>query len=230
MKTKHQYLLLFYWGILFLDCFFIYSQREEFRLGTKSLLMPLLLLYYLANCSKRHHLPSKILTSVALLLALAGDVCLLMKGESFFITGLLLFLAMHAIYIVYFWRIHPLFPIKVGLHFFLPIFLVGIFDTIVMTKIIPVAGSMGTPLIAYMAVVSFMFIMAFNILSSKKAKSLATNFFIPGAAMFLVSDAILGLNIFLWEDTLIGIAVMLTYGYAQHLMVHGFIKHIRGRI
>jgi uncharacterized membrane protein YhhN len=230
MKTKHQYLLLIFWGVLFLDCFLIYSQQQEYRVVTKSLLMPLLLLYYLGNGSRHHHLPSKLLTIVALLLAWAGDIFLLLQGEAYFIIGLLLFLVMHLIYIIYFWRIRALFPIKDGLYFFLPVILVAGFDIVVMMKIVPQAGELGVPLIAYMLVISFMFVMAFNILSNKKAKSLATNFFIPGAAMFLISDATLGLNMFVWEDNLIGIAVMLTYGYAQYLMVHGFIKHIKGRV
>ena len=230
MKTKHQYLLLFYWAILFIDCFLIYSQHEQYRVVTKTLLMPLLLLYYLANSSRKHHLPSKTLTAIALLLAWAGDVSLLMEGEIFFIVGLVLFLLMHLIYIIYFWRIQSLLPVRDGLYFFLPLFLVAVFDVLVMIKVVPQAGDLGIPLIAYMIVISLMFVIAFNILSSKKARSLATNFFIPGAAMFLVSDAILGLNMFIWEDQMIGIAVMLTYGYAQHLMVHGFIKHIRGRV
>jgi uncharacterized membrane protein YhhN len=99
-----------------------------------------------------------------------------------------------------------------------------------MKKIIPLAGELGNPLIAYMIVISFMFVMAFNMLSNKKVRSIAINFFMPGAVMFLISDAILGLNMFLLEDPLIGIAVMLSYGYAQYLIVHGFIKHIRGRL
>ena len=229
MKTKHQYLLLFYWGALLLDCFLIYSQHEEYRVVTKSSLMPLLLLYYLANSSRRHHLPSKLLTGVALLLAWAGDVFLLMKGEIFFITGLVLFLLMHLLYIIYFWRVHPLFPVRDSLYFFLPIFLVSVFDVLVMMKIVPEAGELGIPLIAYMIVISLMFILAFNILSNKKARSLATTFFLPGAVIFIISDTILGFNMFILKDHLLGIPIMLTYGYAQHLMVQGFIKHIRGR-
>lgn len=230
MKTRHRYFVLLFWGVLALDCFLIYSQHEEYRLATKSLLMPLLLLYYLSNVSHHRHRPSKFLAMSALLLAWAGDILLLFQGEVFFISGLVMFLVMHLIYIIYFWRVHPLFPVKYGLYFFLPIVLVVVFDILVMKTILPLAGELGNPLIAYMIVISFMFVMACNMLSNKKLRSLTMNFFIPGAAMFLISDAILGLNMFLWEDPLIGIAVMLSYGYAQYLIVHGFIKHIRGRI
>lgn len=230
MKTRHRYFVLLFWGVLVLDCFLIFSQREEYRIATKSLLMPLLLLYYLANVSRHKHRPSKFLATSAFLLAWAGDILLLFQGEAFFISGLLLFLVMHFIYIIYFWRVHPLFPVKYGLYFFLPIVLVVIFDILIMKEIIPLAGELGNPLIAYMTVISFMFVMACNMLSNKKVRSMAINYFIPGAAMFLISDAILGLNMFLWEDQLIGITVMLSYGYAQYLLVHGFIKHIRGRV
>lgn len=170
------------------------------------------------------------LAFVALLLAWAGDIFLLGQGQTFFIIGLVLFLLMHFVYIIYFWRVHALFPVKYGLYFFLPILLVAAFDILIMVKIVPLAGDLGNPLIAYMVVISVMFITAFNMLSNEKVRSLALNYFIPGATMFLISDAILGLNMFLWEDKVIGIAVMLSYGYAQYLIVHGFIKHLRGKI
>jgi uncharacterized membrane protein YhhN len=230
MKTRHRYFVLLFWGVLVLDCLLIYSHREEYRLATKSLLMPILLLYYLANTSHHKQKRSKSLAASAFLLAWAGDILLLFQGETFFISGLILFLLMHVIYIIYFWRVYPLFPVRYGLYFFLPIVLVVAFDILIMKKIIPLAGELGNPLIAYMVVISFMFVMACNMLSNKRVQSMAINFFIPGAAMFLISDAILGLNMFLWEDHLIGIAVMLSYGYAQYLIVHGFIKHIRGRM
>lgn len=230
MKTRHRYFLILFWGALALDCFLIYSQHEEYRVATKTLLMPLLFLYYLVNTSHHKRRPSRLLAFVALLLAWAGDIFLLGQGQTFFIIGLVLFLLMHFVYIIYFWRVYPLFPVRYGLYFFLPILLVAAFDILIMMKIVPLAGDLGKPLIAYMVVISLMFITAFNMLSNEKVRSLALNYFIPGATMFLVSDAILGLNMFLWEDKLIGIAVMLSYGYAQYLIVHGFIKHLRGKI
>lgn len=229
MKTKHQYLLFFFWLALLGDCALIFAEMHQYRWFTKGALMPLLLLYFMGNAPRHHHLPSRILVIVALLLAWAGDLFLLLDGQKNFIAGLLFFLAMHFICIVYFWRVHRPFSGQAS-HIYFPLLGVAIFDLLVGLKLFPLAGELGLPLMVYMAVISVMFILACNILGSKKSKSLATQFFIPGAALFLASDAILGFNMFLWEDNFIGIAVMLTYGYAQHLIVHGFIKHVKGRV
>jgi len=141
---------------------------------------------------------------------------------------------MHIVYIIYFWRMHRLFPVSDITSFITSIVMVGIVDAVIFKKLIPlvkeVDAGLVAPIIVYMAVISFMFIMAYNILTSKKAKSLAMPFFIPGSALFILSDTLLGFNKFLWNDHIINIGVMLTYGYAQYLLVHGFIKHIKGRI
>lgn len=232
MKTKHQYLLLFYWVALLVDCYFIYEGNETQRWMTKGILMPLLLIYYALNASRHHHLPSRVLTVVALVLAWAGDIFLLRTDESNFIIGLVLFLAMHLVYLVYFARIHGLFPIKKPLNVWLPLIVVGIYDTILMNKLLKDADAqkLKFPLLAYMAVLTLMFVFACNARGSKKAGALSPQFFIPGAALFIVSDSILGLNKFIWEEQIVGIAVILTYGYAQQLLVHGFIKHVKGRV
>lgn len=234
MSTKHQYLLFFYWVALLADCYLIYSQQEDNRWLTKGALMPLLALYYVGNSSRRRHVTSKIIVIVALLLAWAGDIALLFEGKNYFMIGLGLFLAMHILYIVYFWRMQRLFPMTEMTTLVLSTAIVGVFDALILYKLLPLVREadpgLVTPIIVYVAVISVMFIMACNILRSKKAKSLAYPFFIPGAGLFMLSDTLLGFNMFLWEDSMIGIGIILTYGYAQHLMVHGFIKHVKGKI
>jgi uncharacterized membrane protein YhhN len=230
MKTKHQYLLFLYWIALLADCFLIYSGKDNLRFYTKGALMPLLLLYYMGNASGRHHVPSRILTIIALILAWAGDIFLLKQGQQYFIIGLVLFLSMHVLYSIYFLRIHKLFPVRNPLYVWLPLLGVGLYNVFLMNKLLPYSGELRIPILAYMAALSLMFVFACNITGNKKAGSLAPQFFIPGAALFILSDSILGLNMFIWQDNILGIAIMLTYGYAQHLMVHGFIKHVKGRI
>jgi uncharacterized membrane protein YhhN len=230
MKTRHQYLIFLYWIALLIDCFLIFSGKDDLRFYTKGALMPLLLLYFLGNASKNHHLPSRILAAIALILAWAGDIFLLREGQQNFIIGLVLFLSMHIVYSIYFLRVHRLFPVRHPYNVWLPLLLVGIYDVVLMFKLLPQSGDLRTPLISYMVVLSLMFVFACNVRGSKKAGSLAPQFFIPGAALFIISDSVLGLNMFIWQDHVIGIAIMLTYGYAQHLIVHGFIKHVKGRV
>jgi uncharacterized membrane protein YhhN len=232
MKTKHQYLLLLFWVALLVDCYYIYQGNEAHRWITKGILMPLLLIYYLVNASRHHHLPSRIITVIAFVLAWAGDIFLLKTDEASFITGLVLFLLMHVAYLIYFARIHGLFPIKKPQNVWLPAFLVGIYAAGIMTILLADEGAqkLKLPLLAYMIVLSLMFVFACNVRGSKKAGSLSPEYFIPGAALFIISDSILGLNKFIWQEQIVGIAVILTYGYAQHLLVHGFIKHVKGRV
>jgi uncharacterized membrane protein YhhN len=230
MKTRHQYLIFLYWIALLVDCFLIFSRKDDLRIYSKGALMPLLLLYFLGNASKNHHLPSRILAIIALVLAWAGDIFLLREGQQYFITGLVLFLAMHIVYSIYFLRVHRLFPVKQPYNVWFPLLLVGIYDAALMFKLLPQAGELRTPLLSYMIVLSLVFVFACNVRGSKKAGSLAPQFFIPGIALFIISDSILGLNMFIWQDHILAIPVILTYGYAQYLIVHGFIKHVKGRV
>jgi uncharacterized membrane protein YhhN len=232
MKTKHQYLLLFYWVALLAYCYCIYEGKTDYQWLAKGALMPLLILYYIVNASRRHHLRSRILTVTALVFAWAGDIVLLQEGEQYFIIGLVLFLLMHLVYIIYFFRVHKLFPIKDTLILGLPLLLVAIYDAVLMSQLLEdsQAQQLKVPLFAYMAVLSLMLVAACNILDSKKSKSLAFQYFIPGAVLFIVSDSLLGLNKFIWAEQIVGIPVILTYGYAQQLIVHGFIKHVKGRV
>jgi uncharacterized membrane protein YhhN len=228
MKTKHQYLLFFYWLALFADCYLIYSKNDSSRLFTKGALMPLLLIYFLVNASKKQHLPSKVIAAIALVLAWAGDLVLLQ--EQYFITGLVLFVCVHIAYIIYFLRVQALFPVIKPVNVLFPLILVATYDLILIKILLPFAGALKDPLIAYMAVISLMFVFAFNVKGNKNAGSIAAQFFIPGAAVFIVSDSVLALNKYIWEDHMINMAVILTYGYAQQLLVHGFIKHVKGGV
>lgn len=232
MKTKHQYLLLFYWVALLADCYFIYENNTENQWLAKGALMPLLLLYYIVNGSKRHHVNSRVITIAALVLAWAGDLVLLKEGEQYFIIGLVLFLLMHLLYIIYFFRVHNLFPVKQTIIIGLPVGLVVLYDILLMRQLLQDshANTLKGPLFAYMTVLSVMLVAACNILASKKSKSLAYQYFIPGAILFIASDSLLGMNKFIWAEQVVGIAVILTYGYAQQLIVHGFIKHVKGRV
>ncbi len=232
MKTKHQYLLLFYWVALLADCYFIFENKTEYQWLAKGALMPLMILYFAVNASRKHHLPSRILAVSALVLAWAGDLVLLKEGEQYFIIGLVLFLLMHLFYIIYFLRMHKLFPVKDSLTLGVPALLIIIYDAVLMSQLLvdTHAQELKLPLIAYMLVLSLMLLAACNILGSKKSKSLAYQYFIPGAVLFIASDSLLGLNKFVWNEQIVGIPVILTYGYAQQLIVNGFIKHVKGRV
>jgi uncharacterized membrane protein YhhN len=229
MKRKNQKLLFFFWLALAADCFFIFRGQHDYRFVTKSLLMPLLLFYFISNVSRRQHRRSRILVFIALLGAWIGDVVLLLKGETYFMVGVLFFVAMHIMYILYFIKTVSLIPEKrKQSQLWIPTLIVIAFCGFVYFLIGESLGDKKVPILFYMGVISVMFITAWNITSNKRLTSLAINYFIPGAAFFMISDSLLGYNLFLFDDHLLGIGIMLTYAYAQQLMIHGFIKHLKG--
>jgi len=230
MKAKHQYLLVFYWMALLADAYYIYEADEQYRWLTKGALMPLLLLFYLLNASRKHHTPSKVITLLAILSAWAGDIALLGTSSGAFITGVAFFLVMQVLYSIYFYRVHRPFPVKDSSYLVIPFIIMLAVAGVVTRMIWPSLGDLKVPVIIYMAVIAVMFILACNILASKKSNTLAQQFFIPGAILFVASDSLLAINKFLWEETIVNVAIILTYGYAQQLLVQGFVKHVKGRV
>jgi uncharacterized membrane protein YhhN len=75
-----------------------------------------------------------------------------------------------------------------------------------------------------MLVISLMALLAAGTLRNPFLQIVAVNCFIPGAVLFILSDAALAMNKFLLRQPRIDILVMLTYGAAQYCLVSGFIK------
>ncbi len=93
-------------------------------------------------------------------------------------------------------------------------------------------GNLKYPILIYMIFLGIMAIFSINILSSSGRKSLATNYFIPASGLFLLSTTVLALNKFYFigdaHINFLEIVVILSYGYAQCLMVQGFSKIVKG--
>lgn len=231
MNFKHQQLLVFFWLALFTDCALIYLSETQpsyaqYRLFSKGILMPLLIVYFYRNVSSRKHPSSRLLVWLALLSAWIGDIFLLFPGNSNFFFGLIAFLAMHVIYSIYFYRMAP-FKWK-SFNNLIFVILAVVVANIVFAKLMgPYLAGYKIPVIVYIVVISTMLLFASNVFLNKRAGSLAANFFIPGALLFMASDTLLTYTKFYLEENNLYIPVMLTYGYAQQLMVQGFIKHLK---
>jgi uncharacterized membrane protein YhhN len=83
------------------------------------------------------------------------------------------------------------------------------------------------PVKIYMAAIAIMTASAANLLSNNLLKVIATTYFVPGAVLFVLSDAVLASNHFLYKDNFLDVVVMLSYGYAQCLMVQGFARYLK---
>ena len=81
-----------------------------------------------------------------------------------------------------------------------------------------------------MFIISLMAFLATGTIQNESIKRTAFKFFIPGAVLFVVSDATLAINKFLVHQTYLDIVVLLTYGLAQYFLVKGFIEVKSGRL
>ena len=138
------------------------------------------------------------------------------------------FMMAHILFGFTFYRIHKLRIFKSQEAFITALIL--LFLCYELYKFItPGLGDFKIPVIIYMIVISGMVIMVTNLLSSSPRKTSAMMYFIPGAALFVISDALLALQVFMFNDIdLLGISVMLSYGYALSLFADGFSKLLKG--
>ena len=209
--------------VLLVHCFLLWMEQSEIARITKILLMPLLLLYLsevLAPTKIKSVLPKKLI-ALAFLASWGGDIFLLYDGNLFFIAGMLCFIVAHFCYIILFIKIQPL---KIS-NAFLPILggiVVLVIGAIIINHLAPKLGDLYAPVVVYMIVIATMFSSAMMISSNTNTKRYGVNYFVPGAALFVLSDSVLSLNIFAYKNVFLGVIVMFTYGFAQFLLAKGF--------
>jgi uncharacterized membrane protein YhhN len=222
---KHGFAI--FWLFATADLLLIVLDVEKYRIYTKSLLMPLLLLTIFSRVNSHRHTTSKIIVALALVLATAGDILLLNSSTpAYFIGGLVSFLVMQLLYSIYFLRVQKL----TTKHFstpFITLLVVGALAAAVIMLLWNHLGEYRMPLIVYAAFLGFMCITAVNAVHYRITNKLALEAFIPGAILFFISDFILAANMFYLKEAFIGIAVMATYCGAQYYLARGFVKHLK---
>lgn len=184
---------------------------------SKPLLMPVLMLYFLA-CTGKVESGLKKWVLLALFFSWAGDVLLMFqeKMPDFFLFGLSAFLLAHVFYILFFHGIRTREGIKGNFFLLLPV--AGYYGGLIML-LSSHLGDMKMPVIIYGLVISFMLVLALHMLYSRNKE--AGKLLAAGAALFVVSDSLLAINRFYQAFSFANIAVMLTYGIAQYLIVKG---------
>ncbi len=88
----------------------------------------------------------------------------------------------------------------------------------------PYLGEMAMPVRIYGLIISFMLMLALHIFYIRNKK--AAPYMVAGALLFVLSDSILAINKFYMPFQLAGTLIMLTYGFAQYLIVEGAVKYI----
>lgn len=131
----------------------------------------------------------------------------------------------HFCYIILFINIQP-FKINRS---FLPIMggiVVLVIGAIILNHLAPKLGELFLPILVYMIVIATMFASALMISCNTNTKHFGVNYFVPGAALFVLSDSVLSLNIFAYKNVFLGVIVMLTYGFAQFFLAKGFKNYL----
>jgi uncharacterized membrane protein YhhN len=160
----------------------------------------------------------------ALTFSWGGDLLLMLEPQHslFFIFGLLSFLIAHICYIDLFQIIKRKREIKIN---WLIVSAVAAYYAALMWLLVPHLDNRKIPVIIYGAIISTMLTFALH-MPFMKYKKAGINM-MAGAILFVVSDSALAINKFYNPFENAGVLIILTYVFAQLLIVSGAIKYIR---
>ncbi|MDZ4071480.1 MAG: lysoplasmalogenase [Sediminibacterium sp.] len=218
--SKRKMLLVIFLLVLLMHCLSIQVEMTQLRNTTKIILVPLLMIHLLINQSLRvlGYLPL-----IALLFSWIGDILLLGDDPSFFLSGMIAFVMTHVCYSFTFLKIKQVTP-KDRSYFVFPLLGLLLFSLFVFFYLKDDLGSYLLPILLYMIFISLMASLAIHTRANVKIQTLSLYTFIPGALLFVLSDALLAVNMFKMQHIVIEVLVMLTYGLAQFFITRGFQK------
>lgn len=232
-KSKHTWLLYALAFFTVLNLYANYKYNFILELASKPFLIPILGIYFYLNSRDVTQPHRKNLTNFilfALSLAWLGDVLLLFQKENplFFMLGLGSFLISHILYIITFkksLRNKELGETKNLLIRAIPFIGTAILMLTFLYKWLDAVMIFAVPL--YVLVIVTMAFMAME-RSGKVLKSSAEYVFF-GAFLFMVSDSLLAIDIFVKNLTipLAPVFVMATYIAAQVLIAYGMMIQIK---
>lgn len=217
-KTEKSFALLFIF-VLLLDLVCSSSgSLSQFRHITKPAILTTLIIYFVVN-NKGLSPSTKILTLLALILSLLGDILLLFDdgAPNFFIAGLGSFLLAHIMYAMVFLKKGK--PHK-GIWLFLSVLVLYGFGLFYMIK--DGLAHMLSPVLLYIMAIFTMATAAY----ARKARVVSISFYfvLIGALLFLLSDSLIAVDKFYKPFQLSNMSIMLTYGFAQLLIVLGILR------
>lgn len=220
---KPAYWILVYFFALLADIGMIVFDVPDARFITKPLLMLILGVYGWTLVSKQPY-SSRNFIFAAVIFSWSGDVFLLFPH--FFLPGLVSFLIAHLMYSGFFFWSKPR-PVMGIVEKMTMVVALG-YAAVVLWILLPKAGEMQIPVVAYTAVITGMFVLAV------RAFGFGAPWYgmrcILGAFLFLVSDTVLAFELFYADFPYSGVVVMATYGVAQWLLVSGSLYYLKNRI
>ena len=235
-QSKHTWLLYVLAFFTLLNLYANYKYDFVLELASKPFLIPILALHFYLNTREVTQEYKKTLANyilLALLLAWIGDVFLLFQTQNtlFFMLGLGSFLISHILYIITFKK--SLQNKELGEPKKLLIRAIPFIGTFVLMFTFLYKSLDAVMLIAvpfYMLVIVVMAFMAMERTGKVLKASAEYAFF--GAFLFMVSDSLLAIDIFVRNFTIpyAPVFVMATYIAAQALIVYGMMIQIKSSL
>jgi uncharacterized membrane protein YhhN len=209
--------------ILMLHLFAQLLGYSNIQIGSKLILLPLLMCFFYVQPFFANAPKTKYLILIGLFGSFLGDAFLL--SDAYFIPGMIAFMSTHIFNIIFF---SPLKPAEgeSKRKLFVVLFLLVAFCAFVYGFLKDAMGALIYPVLVYMILISTSAIYTVRASLNTKARLIADLFWTPGMLFFITSDAVLAFNKFYWSSQSpidnIGLVTMATYGIAQLLLVKGF--------
>ena len=189
-----------------IDLFYVCKNENDLRFFTKTLLLPILFLIYISGAKSGKVQLSNFFVA-GLILSFLGDFFLLFKWG--FLPGLGSFLGAHLFYIISFkkrqqHRVSKIWPI-----------ILSVYALLLLVFLFPYLKEMKIPVSIYAVVICTMMYTAIK----THNKNL-----IAGALLFVISDTLLSVTLFLQQSMMLSLLVMITYVSAQWFLVKGMLS------
>jgi len=190
--------------------YLLFGAQMPIALTALSKATPILMLVWLAWRRLGQHLSTWI--SLALVFSACGDLLLALPLQHGFMLGLGSFACAHICYCLGFFRYLKWQSHKLS---YLLILALGV--GIALTFVLPHVGALYWPVVAYMCVISLMALCAIG-------ASRQTLYLPLGALLFVLSDALLAINKFVYALPYDLWLVMLSYYAAQYCLLRGSLQ------
>lgn len=230
MKPAQLTFYFLYLFVVIADIILMLSHADQFRYFTKPLLMPMLMMSLIVATPRTSHVRSKLLILLALIFCMIGDILLLFQKDDviYFQYGLAAFLVGHIFYILFFTRIKPFTKNNALFTFLCGIGILAyvIFLLVILWKNLA-KEQLEIPVATYAFTIGFLLLSTLNLLTNRRLRNIAWTYFIPGSALFILSDSILALNKFNAEISHANLLIMFTYAIAQFLLIAGATRFLK---
>ncbi len=219
---KINYAVLF-WAVALVHLFCIYMNWPQQRVYSKFILVPILMWYLFKSPESDKPLKGMWRAYLGLFFSWVGDVLLIGEGPSFFLSGMIAFITAHVYYSLFFIQTVPVKK-ETAAVFYKTLIGLSVVCGVLFILLRSALGAYQVPILLYMLFISLMASLAVHTTSNPAYKNFALQTFVPGAFLFVISDALLATNKFYAHLPVFDLGVMLTYAGAQYFLTKGFIS------